>query len=302
MALDYLTRIDEDFSSITDESESRPPSLVSEESSEKDSTSSIPVTPNNENAVNNEASSSTNSFCSEGSSDYCHVRFSIDEGLYPRSRRRKSRVFNTSAIPQSLRVKTSPIDGYILYIPNLQTAVELWRQLSRHSGFVTCKQQLKRSGLVTSMQTYERLRTKMIYLTESNTTLFPESRRDRKARAMANSNTSSRRHSYASWQLIEKNHAREQRRLREFVGEVEKRRSNIAITPIRYNLRSPGACPECGHGTCTCEANRPIVSAPLGKRTLAFPNIEELVKLRKRKEVRIDFKIFIIIGNLAAKY
>ena len=288
MALDYLTRIDE-YSSISGDSDSCALSLTCEDSP-------IPSLPgfstHNEKATFSEllpwSTYSNESPRSVGSSDNSLLGYPINRRSGSRRSRSKSRVFNTCTIRPNARVKKTSIDGYILYLPNLNYAVDMWRTLSLHTSPLPPLQKFRRSGLVTTLQTYERFRERMIYLTEFNTSLFPESRRkSSKAKAVRVTNTTRRNSSYSSWQIIAKNYAREQSRLRELVGTVETRRSDNSLTPIRYSMRSPGTCGECSHGKCTCEVSRIVVSAPLGKRTL-IPDIAAIVK-RKASKVCLYF-------------
>ena len=193
--------------------------------------------------------------------------------LFEERMERNVRYTNSCQVPYSNRLQKTVIDEFILYLPNLQSALQLWSQISFHR--TQCNQKprepklrRRRSTLnvlsTSSMYQLERLRSRVLYLTEFNEQLFSK-HRTRKQRL-----SKQRRSSYLATQIMAKTHVREQERGQQIIQEVMetevKRRFSVAVTSSRTNVRSPSTvsvrCLKCGKAACSCAENRAVFSAP----------------------------------------
>ena len=184
--------------------------------------------------------------------------------------RRNVHYKNTCQVPFPDRIKKTSIDNFILYLPNLESALLLWSQVSFHQNQCPLKSKepkmrRRRSSQMStsSMLQFDRMRSRSLSLTEFNEELFSKHREKKQLIKKQ------RRSSYIATQIMTKHHVRDierdQQSIRNVLEGAAKRRSSVAVTSETRVRTSPVPvrCVNCGHAVCCCESPiRTAFSAP----------------------------------------
>lgn len=197
---------------------------------------------------------------------------------------------NTAQIPLRDRIRRTPIDQYILYLPNLQAALNLWRDVSLYS-----KTKLK-----------QKRHPRVIHLTETNKDMFCDV-----GRRMRRPKKDQRRCSSVANQIIARNLERDQARITELIGPG---RSSVSLPHVLTDQLCP-ACSKrrcrcasrpctCVYSTCSCTSYRGAASAPLpdqGISSSGFRNTSNVQPRRARRRVSKVGVLNLSVGSMFRK-